>query len=150
MAQERTFSMLKPGVMQRRIAGEIIQKLEKKGLHITGMKLMQISQELCTTHYAEHTGKDFFAPLVKYMTSGPVLAMVMEGEEAISRLRLLCGPTQVDQALPGTIRGDYAAITRMNIIHASDSAQSAEREISLFFRPEEIVSYADPSAQWLS
>jgi nucleoside-diphosphate kinase len=149
MANERTFSMLKPGVLQRRIAGEIIHRMEQKGFHITALKIMNISRELCETHYAEHKDKPFFPGLVKYMTSGPVIAMVLEGEKAISHLRMLCGATNVDEAKPGTIRGDYASVTRMNIIHASDSVESAEREINLFFKPEEIVEYVDDTAKWL-
>lgn len=149
MAHERTFSMFKPGVLQRRIAGEIMQRIEQKGFHITALKMMKISPELCNEHYAEHEGKAFFDGLVKYMTSAPVIAMVLEGEKAISHLRMLCGATNVDEAAPGTIRGDYASVTRMNIIHASDSVESAEREINLFFKPEEIMEYVDDSARWL-
>lgn len=149
MAHERTFSMLKPGVLQRRISGEIISRIEKKGFHVTAMKIMRISEELCRRHYGEHEGKAFFPGLIAYMTSGPVIAMVLEGENAIAHLRLLCGATNVDEAAPGTIRGDYASVTRMNIIHASDSVESAEREIKLFFKPEEILEYVDDSAHWL-
>ncbi|AHC13742.1 nucleoside-diphosphate kinase [Salinispira pacifica] len=149
MAHERTFSMLKPGVLQRRISGEIISRIEKKGFHVTAMKIMRISEELCRRHYSEHEGKPFFPGLIAYMTSGPVIAMVLEGENAIAHLRLLCGATNVDEAAPGTIRGDYASVTRMNIIHASDSVESAEREIKLFFKPEEILEYVDDSAHWL-
>jgi nucleoside-diphosphate kinase len=149
MAHERTFSMLKPGVLQRRIAGEIIHRIEQKGFQISAMKIMKISRELCETHYAEHKEKPFFEGLVKYMTSGPVIAMILEGEKAISHLRLLCGATNVDEAAPGTIRGDYASVTQMNIIHASDSVESAEREIKLFFKPEEIIEYVDDTAKWL-
>lgn len=149
MATERTFAMLKPGVLQRRIAGEIISRLENKGFKIIAMKLMQIPRTLAETHYEEHTEKPFFGDLVGYVTSAPVIAMVLEGEEGISRLRLLCGATKVEQALPGTIRGDYAAQTTMNIIHASDSPQSAEREIGLFFSKEEIFDYEDGNADWI-
>ncbi len=148
MATERTFAMLKPGVLQRRIAGEIITRLEKKGFKIMAMKLMQIPRKLAETHYEEHTEKPFFGDLVGYVTSAPVLAMVLEGEEGISRLRLLCGATKVEQALPGTIRGDFAAQTTMNIIHASDSLESAKREIGLFFTDEEIYEYEDGNADW--
>ena len=149
MAYERTFTMLKPGVLQRRIAGEIISRIERKGFHVVAAKLMKISEELCGIHYAEHREKPFFPGLLRYMTSGPVFAMVLEGEEAIKHLRSLCGATNVDEAAPGTIRGDYASVTRMNIIHASDSPESAEREIALFFKPEEIIEYVDDTAKWL-
>jgi nucleoside-diphosphate kinase len=148
MAKERTFAMLKPGVLQRRIAGEIVTRLERKGFQLLGMKLMQIPRELAEAHYAEHAEKPFFGELVGYVTSAPVLAMVLEGEEVISRMRLLCGATKVENALPGTIRGDFAAQTTMNIVHASDSAESAKREIGLFFKDEEIFEYGDGNAEW--
>lgn len=148
MATQRTFTMLKPGVLQRRIVGEILSRMERKGFKIIGLKLMKIPRDLAETHYGEHSEKPFFADLVGYITSAPVVAMVLEGEEVISRLRLLCGATKVDQALPGTIRGDYATQTQLNIIHASDSPESAAREIGLFFRDEEIIAYEDGNAEW--
>lgn len=148
MATERTFTMLKPGVLQRRIAGEIITRLERKGFKILAMKLMKIPRDLAEDHYGEHREKPFFGDLVGYITSAPVIAMVVEGEEAISRLRLLCGATKVDQALPGTIRGDYATQTQLNIIHASDSPESAARETGLFFDDSEIIDYEDGNADW--
>jgi nucleoside-diphosphate kinase len=148
MAVQRTFAMLKPGVLQRRIAGEIISRLECKGLKLVGIKMMQIPRELAETHYQEHREKPFFADLTGYITSAPVVAMAIEGEEAIPRLRLLCGATKVEDALPGTIRGDYAASTQLNLIHASDSPESAQRELALFFRDEEIFEYEDGNAGW--
>ena len=148
MATQRTFTMLKPGVLQRRIAGEIITRIERNGFKIIGLKLMQIPRDLAEEHYGEHSEKPFFSDLVGYITSAPVVAMVLEGEEAISRMRLLCGATKVDQALPGTIRGDYATQTQLNIVHASDSPESAEREIGLFFTREEIKPYEDGNANW--
>ena len=148
MATERTFTMLKPGALQRRIVGEIITRLERKGLKLIGLKLLQIPRDLAERHYEEHREKPFFGDLVSYVTSAPVVAMVVEGEEAIGRLRLLCGATKVEQALPGTIRGDYAAQTTLNIIHASDSPESAAREIGLFFAPTEIFEYEDGNAGW--
>ncbi|MFW5718122.1 MAG: nucleoside-diphosphate kinase [Spirochaetota bacterium] len=148
MATERTFTMLKPGVLQRRIAGEILTRLERKGFKILAMKLMKIPRDLAEDHYGEHREKPFFGDLVGYITSAPVIAMVVEGEEAIARLRLLCGATKVDQALPGTIRGDYATQTQLNIIHASDSPESAARETGLFFDESEIIDYEDGNADW--
>ncbi|MFW5718080.1 MAG: nucleoside-diphosphate kinase [Spirochaetota bacterium] len=148
MATERTFTMLKPGVLQRRIVGEIITRLERKGQRILAMKLMKIPCDLAEDHYGEHREKPFFGDLVGYITSAPVIAMVLEGEEAISRVRLLCGATKVDQALPGTIRGDYATQTQLNIIHASDSPESAARETGLFFEESEIIDYEDGNADW--
>ena len=148
MAVQRTFAMLKPGVLQRRIAGEIITRLERKGLKIVAMKLMTIPRELAETHYQEHREKPFFADLTGYITSAPVLAMAIEGDNAIPLLRLLCGATKVEEALPGTIRGDFAAQTQLNLIHASDSPESAERELGLFFSDEEIFTYEDGNADW--
>ena len=148
MAVQQTFTMLKPGVLQRRIVGEILSRIERKGLRIIGMKLMRISRNLAETHYEEHREKPFFADLTGYVISAPVVAMVLEGEDAIARVRLLCGATRVEQALPGTIRGDYATQTQLNIIHASDSEESAAREIGLFFTEAEIHEYEDGNAEW--
>jgi nucleoside-diphosphate kinase len=109
---------------------------------------MQIDRNLAETHYAEHKERPFFGELTTYITSGPVVAMVIGGESAISMIRTLCGATKADQAAPGTIRGDYALVTGMNIIHASDSPESASREIGLFFKENEILSYEDTNARW--
>jgi nucleoside-diphosphate kinase len=148
MSVQKTFTMLKPGALQRRIVGDVITRIERKGLKLVGLKMMSIPRQLAETHYEEHREKPFFGDLVAYITSAPVVAMVVEGEEAIAILRILCGATKVDQAVPGTIRGDYATQTQMNIIHASDSPQSAEREIGLFFNSEEIVEYEDGNGRW--
>jgi len=148
MSIENSFVMLKPGVLQRRLAGEIIARLEAKGLQLVAMKLMKIDESLARRHYAEHEGKGFFADLIGYITSGPVLAMVVRGENAISMIRILAGATKVENAQPGTIRGDFAAVTTKNIIHASDSPESATREIDLFFAADEIITYDDPNADW--
>lgn len=149
MALERTFTMLKPGVLSRRIAGEILTRIERKGLTIRALKMMKIDRELAETHYAEHRGKDFFTSLVDYITSGPVVAMVLEGDGAIATLRRLCGPTKAEEAAPGTIRGDYGMHTNLNIIHASDSPESAARETALFFKPEEILDWEDGNHGWI-
>lgn len=148
MAYEKTYVMLKPGVLQRRIVGEILERVERKGLKIVGLKMMEIPKTLAERHYAEHEGKPFFNDLISYITSGPVVAIVVAGDAAISRVRLLAGATKVEDALPGTIRGDYAAVTTKNIIHASDSTESAEREIGLFFEPSQIVEWDDPNGTW--
>jgi nucleoside-diphosphate kinase len=149
MAIEKTFSMLKPGVVQRRLAGEIIARIERKGLKLVALKMMTISRELAETHYAEHREKSFFGELVSFIVSGPVVAMVIEGEDAIARVRALCGATKVDAALPGTIRGDYAMHTGLNIIHASDSSAGAEREIALFFKDAELQPWKDENDGWI-
>jgi len=148
VAIQRTFAMLKPGVLQRRIAGDIVSRFEKKGLKIVGMKIMTIPPVLAATHYAEHQGKSFYDELISYIISGPVLAMAIEGDDAIPLVRRICGPTAVCESLPGTIRGDYCMHTGNNIIHSSDSPASAERELKLFFQPNEIVSWEDGNGQW--
>jgi nucleoside-diphosphate kinase len=145
---EKTFVMLKPGVLQRRIAGEVITRFERKGLRIIALKLLHIDKTTAEAHYAEHKGNDFYEKLLEYTLSGPVIAMILEGEEAVSVVRRLAGPTSLGDSLPGTIRGDYAARTRLNIIHASDSPGSVEREIGLFFRPEEICAWEDGNQKW--
>lgn len=149
MAVERTFTMLKPGVLARRIAGEIIARIEKKGLTIRALKTLRMDRALAESHYAEHEGKSFFGELVAYITSGPVIAMVVEGDGAISMLRKLCGSTKAEDAIPGTIRGDFALHTGLNIIHASDSPESAAREIGLFFEPGEILEWQDGNHGWI-
>lgn len=148
MAVQKTFAMLKPGVLQRRIAGEVISRLEKKGLNIIGLKILTISPEMAAKHYGEHKEKSFYTDLISYITSGPVLAMAIEGDEAIPMVRRLCGATNVNDSLPGTIRGDFSLHTNNNIIHASDSPDSAERELKLFFNETELVSWGDGNAKW--
>lgn len=149
MALERTFVMLKPGVLCRRIVGEIISRIERKGFIIVGLKIMRISRDLAEQHYAEHRGKPFFGQLIEYITSEPVVAMVLEGDNSVKMMRLLCGATNPEEALPGTIRGDYAMHTNFNIIHASDSPEAAAREIGLFFRSEELVDWSDENRNWI-
>ncbi len=148
MAIQRTFAMLKPGVLQRRIVGEVLARFERKGLKIVGMKILTIPPLLAATHYAEHKGKSFYDGLIQYIISGPVVAMVIEGDEAVQLVRKICGPTAVCESLPGTIRGDFCLHTNLNIIHSSDSPESAERELKLFFQPNEIVSWDDGNAAW--
>ncbi len=149
MAMEQTYLMVKPDGVQRGLCGEILSRFEKRGLKIVAMKMMVISKETAENHYGEHKGNSFFSSLITYITSGPVLAMVLEGENAVSICRTMIGKTNPAEAAPGTIRSDYALVTGMNIIHGSDSIESAKREISIFFRPEEIVSYEKTSDKWL-
>jgi len=148
MSLERTFAMLKPGIHQRRLIGEVLSRLEKKGFNIVAMKQLTVSAELAERHYGEHKGKEFYEPLMNYMTSGPSIAMVLERENAIATLRQICGATNPDDATPGTIRGDFAVITRRNIVHASDSVESANREIALFFNDNEIFPFEDGNGKW--
>ncbi|HHU36343.1 MAG TPA: nucleoside-diphosphate kinase [Treponema sp.] len=146
---QRTFAMLKPGVLQRRIIGDVLSRFERKGLNIIGLKVMVIPPLLATTHYAEHKGKSFYNDLIEYITSGAVVAIAVEGDEAIQLVRRLCGPTAVCESLPGTIRGDYCLHTNHNIIHSSDSPESAARELRLFFQPNEMVPWQDGNEQWM-
>ncbi|MFW5843836.1 MAG: nucleoside-diphosphate kinase [Spirochaetota bacterium] len=149
MSHERTFVMLKPGVLQRRLVGEVVGRFERKGLNVIAMKLMYIDRTLAERHYQEHVDKPFFASLVDYITSGPVIAMVWEGESAISTVRTLAGATNPQNAAPGTIRGDLALVTQNNVVHASDSPESSAREMSLFFEDTEILPFVDGNAEWL-
>lgn len=135
---ERTFVALKPDTVKRCLVGEIISRFERKGYKIIGMKLIQPTEELIEKHYAEHIGKPFYPDLVKYFLSGPIVAMVIAGENIIHGVRQIVGATNPDNADVGTIRADYAQIMRQNIVHASDSIESAEREINVWFTPEEI------------
>ncbi|WP_295724795.1 nucleoside-diphosphate kinase [uncultured Methanobrevibacter sp.] len=137
---QKSFVMMKPDAVQR-LMGKILSRFEEKGLQIVAVKLMQIDEELAKTHYGEHAEKPFFPSLVEYITSSPALAMVIEGEEAITTIRKLVGATNPLEADLGTIRGDYGMDTGRNIIHASDSPASAEREIGLFFSEDEICDY---------
>ena len=133
MAMEQTYLMVKPDGVQRGLCGEIVSRFEKKGLKIIGMKLMTISKETAENHYGEHKGKPFFPSLISYITSGPVVKMVVSGEGAVAKCRSLMGATNPAEAAPGTIRGDFGLIMDENVIHGSDSVASAEREISIFF-----------------
>lgn len=144
----RCFTMLKPGVLNRRLVGEVISRLEKKGLKLVGLKMMNISAELASNHYAEHKGKPFYESLVEYITSGPVVAMVWQGDDCITLVRKLTGSTSPAEAHPGTIRGDFCSHTQHNIIHASDSDESAAREIALFFNENELIDWEDNAASW--
>jgi len=136
----RTFAMVKPDGVEKGLVGEIISRFEKKGLKIVALKIMKITPELAEKHYGEHKGKPFFADLVNFITSGPVAAMVLEGENVILTVRTMMGATNPQDAAPGTIRGDFALTIDENIIHGSDSPESAMREIGLFFKEEEIVA----------
>ncbi len=138
---QKSFVMMKPDAVQRCLMGKILSRFEEKGLQIVAVKLMQIDEDLAKTHYGEHADKPFFGSLIEYITSSPSLAMVIEGEEAISTIRKLVGATNPLEADLGTIRGDFAMDTGRNIIHASDSPDSAEREINLFFNEDEICDY---------
>lgn len=147
---ERTFIMLKPDAVQRGLVGEIISRFEKKGLKLVGMKLIQVDRALAEEHYAEHRGKGFFEPTVGYIMSSPVVAMVWEGKNGVALARELMGTTNPANANPGSIRGMYGMDISRNIIHGSDSVASAEREIALYFKPEEVADYVKAGEEWLS
>ena len=146
---ERTLVIIKPDCIQRHLAGEVIGRFEKKGLKLVGAKFMQISEEQARQLYAVHQGKSFFGELVKFISSAPVFLMVWEAEDIIAMSRKMLGATFGYDAEPGTIRGDFGCSNRYNLVHGSDSAESAEREIQLFFRPDEIVDYDLTDANWL-
>ena len=146
---ERTFVMLKPGAIQRGLVGDIISRFENRGLKIIAMKMMHISNGLAEKHYAEHKGKQFYEELVRYITSGPVVVMVLEGKSAIPVVRTMTGKTDPLESAPGTIRGDYGLSIGKNIVHGSDSATSAKREIDLFFEEEDFVAYRRCDEDWI-
>ncbi|MED0715858.1 nucleoside-diphosphate kinase [Aeribacillus composti] len=146
---EKTFLMVKPDGVQRQLIGQIVSRFEQKGLKLIGAKLMKISEELAQQHYGEHKEKPFFNELVQFITSGPVFAMVWEGENAIEIARQLMGKTNPKDALSGTIRGDFGLTVGKNVIHGSDSPESAEREIQLFFKAEELVEYDREIDAWI-
>ncbi|MDL4840801.1 nucleoside-diphosphate kinase [Aquibacillus rhizosphaerae] len=146
---EKTFLMVKPDGVQRGLIGEVVSRFEKKGFKLVAAKLMTITDELASSHYAEHKGKPFFPKLVEFITSGPVFAMVWEGEGVITTSRQMMGKTNPQEALQGTIRGDFGLIVSKNVIHGSDSITSAEREISLFFNEDELQVYKKDSDSWI-
>ncbi len=146
---ERTLVLLKPDAVQRRLVGTILSRIEAKGLKIVGMKLLRVSPDLAARHYAEHVGKPFYGELVSFITSAPVVALVVEGPRAIEAMRTLMGKTNPFDAAPGTIRGDFGLSVGMNLVHGSDSPSSAAREIPLFFAPEEILDYPLADSPWL-
>jgi nucleoside-diphosphate kinase len=147
---QKTLILLKPDCVHRRLIGSITQRLEHKGLRLAGLKLVQASRELAEKHYAVHQGKPFYEPLLKFLTSGPTVAMVWEGREAVAVVRQMMGPTDGTKAPPGTIRGDFAINVQNNLIHGSDSPENAAMEIALWFRPEELVAYQPVDTPWVS
>ncbi|WCK56078.1 nucleoside-diphosphate kinase [Aneurinibacillus sp. Ricciae_BoGa-3] len=149
MAKQRTFTMVKPDGVQRNLVGEIVTRFEKKGFHLIGAKLMNVSRELAEEHYAEHKEKPFFGELVDFITSGAVFAMVWEGENVIATARNMMGATNPANAAPGTIRGDYGISMGMNIIHGSDAPETAEREIGLWFKQDELNEYEKTINKWI-
>jgi nucleoside-diphosphate kinase len=145
---ERSLIILKPDTIHRGLAGQVLSRFENKALKIVGIKMMQISRQLAEQHYGEHKGKPFFEDVVSYITSGPVIVGVLEGPSAITVIRQMLGSTDGRKSPPGTIRGDFAISTRYNLVHGSDSPEAAQREIALFFKPEELLNYDRLVQQW--
>ena len=147
---EKTLVLVKPDGVQRGLAGEIISRFERRGLKLIGLKLMQVTNQLAHTHYGEHKDRPFFSGLVNFITSGPVVAMAWEGVNAIAIVRQTMGSTNPVESDPGTIRGDLGINIGRNIVHGSDSSESAARELGLFFSTEEILSYNRSTDQWIT
>ena len=146
---ERTFLAIKPDAVQRGLIGKIISRLENKGFKLVAMKFLQVSNELAEKHYGEHKAKPFFKGLVSFITSGPIVAMVWEGKDAINALRKIMGKTNPLEADLGTVRGDFAIDMGRNVVHGSDSLESAKREISLFFKEDEIIEWKPEIQKWI-
>ena len=146
---QQTLILLKPDAVQRRLVGTITERFERKGLRLAGLKLVHAPRQLAEQHYAAHKGKPFYESLLTFLTSGPTVAMVWEGREAVSVCRNLMGVTDGAKAIPGTVRGDYAISVQNNLVHGSDSPENAAAEVALWFRPDELVSYQPTDAAWI-
>jgi nucleoside-diphosphate kinase len=146
---QRTLIIFKPDCVQRRLVGSILARFEAKGLRIAALKMIQVDRKLAERHYAEHAGKAFFEGLIQFITSAPVVVGVFEGNEAIAVVRKMLGVTNGVAAEPGTVRGDFSSSRQNNLIHGSDSPESAQREIALWFRPAELVDYQLAGSEWV-
>ena len=147
---QRTLILLKPDAVQRRLVGEITTRFERKGLRLAGLKLVQVSRELAEKHYEVHKGKPFYESLLSFLTSGPTVALVWEGREAVAVGRTLVGMTDGAKSPPGTIRGDFALSVQNNLVHGSDSLENAAAEIALWFKDEELVNFTATDANWVA
>lgn len=145
---QRTLVLLKPDCVQRRLMGEIIGRFERKGLNIIGMKMLQVTPELAKKHYAEHVSKPFYPALEKFITAAPIVALAVEGLEAIQVVRDMLGATSGLKATPGTIRGDYSSSRQMNLVHASDGPDASARELELYFAAHELFAYQPTLTPW--
>ena len=148
-AMERSLVIVKPDGLQRQLVGRILARFEAKGLKIVGMKLTRLDDDLARRQYAPHEGKYFYEPLLRFMTAGPVVLIVLAGKDAVRVVRQMLGPTFGPEAPPGTIRGDFGLSKRYNLVHGSDSPEAAAREIDLFFRPEELLEYELHGFRWI-
>ena len=146
---EQTLVLVKPDGVQRGLIGEVVSRLERRGLRIIAAKFMPVSKELAEKHYAVHKGKDFYEKLIKYITSGPVLAMVWEGPKAIAAVRQTMGETRPEEALPGSLRHDFALEVGRNLTHASDTVENGKKEIALWFKPADLVSWSRAIDEWV-
>ena len=146
---QQTLLLLKPDAVQRHLIGEILSRFERKGLRLAALKLLTANRALAEKHYEVHKGKPFYESLLQFLTSGPTVAMVWEGREAVAVCRNLMGATDGAKAPPGTIRGDFALSVQNNLIHGSDSPENAQTEIALWFQPNELVSYSAPDSSWI-
>ena len=146
---ERTLVLVKPDGVQRLLVGRILARYEERGLRIVGLKLIQVDRDLAERHYAVHREKPFFAGLVEFITSAPLVALALEGPDAVAVVRAMNGATRPNQADPGTIRGDLALVTSQNLVHASDSPETAQAELDLWFRPEELARYEREIDRWV-
>lgn len=146
---ERTLLIVKPDAVQRRLVGEIVSRFEKKGFRMLAVKMARLPEETIRRHYAAHEGKPFYEPLVRYMSGNPVILLVVQAKGAVAIARRMMGTTFGSDAEPGTIRGDLAVSNRFNLIHGSDSPEAAEKEIALFFKPEDIHDYDDAQEPWI-
>ena len=148
MALEKTFVLLKPDAVARRLSGDILGRFEAKGLKIVAMKMLKVTPELSRQHYAEHVSKGFYPLLEEFITSGPVVALVLQGPGAIAVVRTMLGPTNGRDAAPGTIRGDYGLSRQMNLVHGSDGPEAAAREIAIYFKPDEVIEHSSSLDPW--
>jgi nucleoside-diphosphate kinase len=146
---QRTLIIFKPDCVHRRLVGAILGRFEAKGLQVVALKLIRVDRSLAVRHYAEHQGKPFFEGLIQFITSAPVVAGVLEGNEAITVVRAMLGATNGAAAAPGTVRGDFSISKQNNLVHGSDGPESAEREIALWFRPAELVDYQLAGSEWI-
>lgn len=146
---QRTLVLLKPDAVHRRLVGAILQRFEQKGLRLVGLKLVQASRALAEKHYAVHRGKPFFEDLLSFLTSGPTLAVCLEGREAVAVVRSLMGQTDGAKSPPGTIRGDFGLSVQNNLVHGSDSPENAAQEIEIWFKPDELLTYQIAGSEWV-
>jgi nucleoside-diphosphate kinase len=146
---ERTVVLLKPDAVQRGLVGRLLARFEEKGLKIVALKMAVLSRALAERHYAPHKGKDFYEPLIRFVTSGPMVLAVLEGKGAVAVVRTMMGATFGSSAEPGTLRGDFGLSNRFNLVHGSDSSEAAAREMALFFRPEELLDWQPAAWPWI-